>query len=181
MVVLVGDVDMLVDQFCVQSQKIFNQTIIQPLNDNLNFVQNAADQVSGDVNLISIRCRSFSNRPFELVDKMRAEAQKNFQSKISEIEDELKQAERRINELQKNKSKDQQYILSPEQVQELKNFQEKEAKAKKNLKEVRKKLRQKIDNLEMFVECLNIGLVPLLVIIFGVCVALYTKRRSKIA
>ena len=180
-VMLFGDADMLFDQFCVQSQKIFNQTIIQPLNDNLNLVQNATDQLSGDVNLISIRCRNSANRPFELVDKMRAEAQKKFQQQISVLEDELRSAEQRINSLQKNKSKDQQYILSPEQVKELKDFQEKEAKAKKTLKEVRKKLRKEIDNLELFVECVNIGLMPLLVIGFGVSMALFIKRRSKSA
>ena len=64
-VVLIGDCDMLYDQFCVSVQNFFGQKFVQPRNGNLNLAQNLVEQMAGDENLISVRSRATLNRPFD--------------------------------------------------------------------------------------------------------------------
>ena len=83
-----------------------------------------------------------------------------------------------MNELQKGKESDQRLILSPEQQQELANFQKKEADVKTQLKTVRKQVRAEIDSLETRVEWLNIAAMPAVVALSGLGLALFRRRRT---
>lgn len=177
-VILVGDSDFIFDQFAVQVQEFFGQRIVQPRNGNLNLGQNMVEQLAGDSNLIAVRSRATMNRPFTRVRKMQAEAEERYQAKIKGLETSLNDAQTRLNELQKNKDTGQRFILSPAQQDEIKNFQKKQAEVKKELKEVRKNLRQDIDSLENRLKWVNIAGMPLLVAVSGVSLALIKKKKT---
>lgn len=181
MVVLVGDSDMVYDHFCVQVQNFMGQQFAVPFNDNFTFVQNLIEQLSGDQNLISIRSRGKITRPFDKVGKMQAEAEQRFQDKIRQLEDELSEAQRKIGELQREKKADQKYVLSKEQKDAIAKFKQKEAETRKELKQVRKQLRQDVDSLAAWLKFYNIALIPIFVGITGVSVAVFKKRRIKSA
>jgi ABC-type uncharacterized transport system involved in gliding motility auxiliary subunit len=178
MVLLVADSDILVDDVCVRVQNFLGQKLMTPLNQNLVFAQNAADFAAGDQALIGIRCRSKVGRPFEVVKELQSEAEKRYKSRIEKIEQELKETERRINDLQRQKSKEQMLVLSPEQKAEIKKFQEKQVEVRKDLKKVTKELRRDIDALQNKLKFANIAMMPALVILFGIGVAFIRKRRS---
>jgi gliding-associated putative ABC transporter substrate-binding component GldG len=178
-VILVGDSDILYDQFCVQVQNIFGQKVVIPRNGNLNLVQNMVEQMAGDSNLIEVRSRATLNRPFTVVQKMQAQAEASYRNKIKELEDGLQETQKRLNELQSKKEKGQRFILSPEQQQEVERFKRQEAGSKKELKEVRRNLRQDIDALENRVKWLNIAGMPMVVTLFGVGRAFLKGQRAK--
>ncbi len=178
-VILVGDSDILYDQFCVQVQNIFGQKVVIPRNGNLNLVQNMVEQMAGDSNLIEVRSRATLNRPFTVVQKMQAQAEASYRNKIKELEDGLQETQKRLNELQSKKEKGQRFILSPEQQQEVERFKKQEAGSKKELKEVRRNLRQDIDALENRVKWLNIAGMPMVVTLFGVGRAFLKGQRAK--
>jgi ABC-type uncharacterized transport system involved in gliding motility auxiliary subunit len=177
-VILVGDADMLFDNVALRQIPSPFGTIQMAMNGNLNFCQNAVEQLAGDNNLISVRSRAVQNRPFTLVKKMQAEAENNYRSRIKELEDSLADTQRQLNELQQKKEKGQRFILSPEQQQALDNFRKKEAEVKVKLKEERKKLRRDIDSLENRLKWFNIAAMPLLVSASGVTLALYKRKRT---
>jgi ABC-type uncharacterized transport system involved in gliding motility auxiliary subunit len=179
-VVLVADSDLLMDDVCVRVGSILGQKVMMPINDNLGFFQNLVDNMAGDDDLIGIRCRQATTRPFEKIKTLQAEAEQKFKEKIVELEKDLQETEQRLNDLQRKKSKDQQYILSPEQQEELKKFQKKQAEMKKDLKKYRKQLRQNIDALENRLKWINIALMPLLVAAGGLGTAIYRKKRSSV-
>ncbi len=178
-VILVGDSDILYDQFCVQVQNIFGQKVVIPRNGNLNLVQNMVEQMAGDNNLIEVRSRATLNRPFTVVQKMQKQAEDSYRNKIKELEDGLQETQKRLNELQSKKEKGQRFILSPEQQQEVERFKKQEAGSKKELKEVRRNLRQDIDALENRVKWLNIAGMPMVVTLFGVGRAFLKGQRAK--
>ena len=178
-VILVGDSDILYDQFCVQVQNIFGQKVVIPRNGNLNLAQNMVEQMAGDSNLIEVRSRATLSRPFTVVQKMQAQAEASYRSKIKELEDGLQETQKRLNELQSKKEKGQRFILSPEQQQEVERFKKQEAGSKKELKEVRRNLRQDIDALENWVKVLNIFGMPVVVTCFGVGRAFLKGQRAK--
>ena len=178
MVVLVGDADMLFDSFCVRQGNFLGQMIAQPINDNLNFALNMVDQLSGDENLFEIRARGTSSRPFTVVRDLQAKAEKEFQGKIVQLEDELRSVQTQINDLQRQRKTGEKELLSSEQRRVLSDFRKKEVEARKELKQVRRQLRQEIDSLENTLIFVNIALVPILVVIAGITVAAVKRRRS---
>jgi ABC-type uncharacterized transport system involved in gliding motility auxiliary subunit len=177
-VVLFGDTDFIYDQFCVQVQNFFGQKLVSPFNGNLSLLQNVIEQLMGDSNLIGVRSRAVQNRPFTLVRKIQAEAEQQYTGKIKDLQKDLEDAQSKINELQRNKDKNQRFILSPEQQAEIKRFQQKEAATKRELKEVRKQLRKNIDALETRLKWLNIMLMPVGVAAAGVGLALVKRNRT---
>jgi ABC-type uncharacterized transport system involved in gliding motility auxiliary subunit len=179
-VILVGDSDFAFDAIAGHAQQVLNQTVFVPSNGNLNFIQSSVEQLAGDSDLIGIRSRASGNRPFVVVNKLEAAAQQKYQSKIDELEDNLNQARQNLAALQTNKQSDQKMLLSPEQQAEIKKFQENEATLNRELKQVRKNLRQEIDSLQTIVKWVDIAAMPVIVTLAGLMLA-YIKRRSRAA
>jgi len=178
--VLIGDADMLYDQFSVQIQNLFGQRIVIPRNGNLNLAQSVVEQMTGDSNLIGVRSRATLNRPFTVVQDMQAKAEESYRAKIKQVEDDLRETQTKLNELQAKKDKGQQrMILSPEQQAELEKFRKKEAEAKRDLKDVRKNLRKDIDSLENTLKWANIAGMPILVAAFGIVLAVVKNKRAR--
>jgi ABC-type uncharacterized transport system involved in gliding motility auxiliary subunit len=177
-VILVGDSDFLFDRFSVSVQNFFGQKIVSERNGNLALVQNMVEQLAGDSNLIAVRSRATMNRPFILVRKMQAQAEDRWRSKVKDLEKSLSDMQTRVNDLQKNKEGNQRFILSPEQQAELKNFQLEKAKVNRDLKTVRKNLRQDIDSLENHLKWINIAGMPLLVTISGLSLAAIKRKKT---
>jgi ABC-type uncharacterized transport system involved in gliding motility auxiliary subunit len=136
------------------------------------------EQLAGDSNLIEVRSRASLQRPFTVVKKMEADAEAAFQKKIAELETSLRDAQTKLNDLQRAKTGEagQRFILSPEQQAEIANFKKKEAEVKKQLKEERKRLRIGVESLETRTKWLNILGMPLIVAIAGILLALYRRK-----
>ena len=180
-VILVGDSDLLYDQFCVQVQNFFGQKMVQPFNGNLNLLQNIVEQLTGDSDLIGVRSRAVQNRPFTLVNKIQAQAEDSYRAKIKSLESDLSEAQQKLNELQRSKEGNQRFILSPEQQAEIKKFNAKEAQVKRELKDVRKQLRKDIDALENRLKWYNIAGMPVLVTGGGILLLLGVFKRKRTA
>jgi ABC-type uncharacterized transport system involved in gliding motility auxiliary subunit len=176
-VVLVGDADMIQDPLAVREINAVGQRLIMPLNSNLSFAQSVVEQLAGDSNLITVRSRASRERPFTVVQKLQADADASYRTKIKELENSLAETQRNLNELQKGKEGGQRFILSPEQQQELVNFRKKEADMKVQLKNMRKQLRSEIDSLENRIKWLNIAGMPVAVILAGFGLAAMNRKR----
>lgn len=180
-VVLFGDVDMIQDQIAVtQMNNVFGARVFTPNNGNLALAEGAIEQLSGDSDLIRVRSRATTVRPFTVIRDMQAKAEASYQETIRQLEASLAETQRRLNELQQTKQSGQQFILSPEQQQEITDFRKKEATIKGQLKDERRKLRAEIDSLENRLKWINIAAMPGLVVFSGVFLAL-GHRQSRAA
>jgi ABC-type uncharacterized transport system involved in gliding motility auxiliary subunit len=159
----------------------FRQKVFQPRFGNLTLVQNLVEQMAGDENLIGSRSRATQSRPFTRIKEMQKEANLRFQSEIKKLEQEQQEAQQRLNELQQAKKEtgQQRFILSPEQQAEIAKFRQKEADAKRQLRQVRKDLKKDIDSLENRLKWANIAGMPLLVTALGIALAVVRKQRTK--
>lgn len=182
-VVLVGDSDLLFEQFAGQVQDFMGQKMFFPRNGNLNLLQNFVDLMAGDQNLIGIRSRATMTRPFTRVREMQAAAEDRYRTKIKDLEKSLADTQTRLGELQRTKEgggAQQRFILSPEQQAEIISFQKKQVAAKRELRVERKNLRQDIDSLENRLKWWNILGVPFLVTATGLSLA-FLKRKTTAA
>lgn len=178
-VVLIADTDMIADQVCVEVQEFLGQKIIRTPNGNLNLVQSLVEQLAGDSSLISLRSRASLNRPFTRVRNMEAAAEQKYQARIKELENNLGETQRKLQELQSTKQDPQQrFILSPEQQKTMEQYREAEAKAQKDLKQLRKDLRKDTDTLAFWTKVVNIAAMPLLVAITGIVIAIVKRKKT---
>lgn len=175
-VYLVGDADLMYDNFSVRKLPFFG--MVQPFNGNLSFVQSLVEQMAGDSDLIGVRSRASIRRPFTVVEEMRTVAQKKFQTKIADFEKQAQEAQTKIGEIQSKKEGNQRFILSPEAKAELAKLQETQAKANKELRKVRKELRQDEESLENTLKWVNIAAMPVVVAIAGIALAGLRKKRT---
>ena len=180
-ILLFSDVDFLSDQFSVQKLNFLGQTIIQPTNDNLNLMLNAAEHLSGNEALMSIRSRGRFSRPFTRLLAMQKQAQLLHQAEERQLLSQLDEVQQRLNSLLESAGeKGQKEVILPPYVQEeIQQFREEERQARRKLREVRKILRQDIEQLGQGLLLLNMLLVPLIVGIIGVIVYRYRTRQRR--
>jgi ABC-type uncharacterized transport system involved in gliding motility auxiliary subunit len=178
-VILVGDSDMINDSFTIQDVRTPFGNLRQLLNANLNFVQNAVEQLSGDNNLIAVRSRAVMNRPFEVVRRKEVEASRRFQGEIENLEKKAQETQQRITELQAQKSdKSQRFILSPEQQAEIAKLEKESAESNRKLREVKKDLAREVESLKTRITWWNILAMPALVSLTGIVLAVYKRKLT---
>ena len=180
-IVLVADTDLLSDRMWVQVRPFFGQRIMNAFANNGDFAVNALDTMAGSSDLISIRGRATSQRPFTTVEALKRSADERFRSKEEELQKELTDTERKLTELQSAKSQDQQQILSPEQKTELDNFLKRKVEIRKELRQVRRQLDAEIESLGTRLKVVNILLMPVLVTIAALAFAWWRSQRRRAA
>lgn len=178
-ILVVADVDFISDTFSVQKFNMLGQVVIQPINDNLNFMLNAIETLSGNEALMSIRSRGRFARPFTKVIALEHQAQLRYQQEESALQQSLHEVQEKLRNLQENKDPKQRLLLSKEQQAEIKKFREEELKTRKRLREVRKNLRQDIEVLGNMLLSLNILLIPVIVAVVGVISYRSRTRKRK--
>lgn len=176
-VMVFGDSDFLNDRFCVQVMNSLFGSVAQPINDNLTLFGNTVEQFAGREELIGVRSRGQFNRPFDKVEALEAKAMRQWQSEEERLEAALQETQQRLTALQQQKTGKERMILSKEQQAELEQFRKTQADTRKQLKEVRKSLNSEIERLGMTLKLVNIGLIPLVVIGFGLYRGLQRRKR----
>ncbi len=176
-VLLVADTDLLTDRLWVQASNFFGQRVLNPFANNGDMVVNAVDNLVGSADLISIRGRATSQRPFTTVEDLRRAADDRFRIKERELQQQLAETERKLNELQTGKSADQALVLTPEQKTEIENFLKRKVEIRKELRDVRRRLDADIEALGTKLKFLNIVFVPLLLTLGALGFGFWKARR----
>ena len=173
---VIADTDWLFDDYSVRKFNFFGQTAAEPFNDNLAFASNTIEFLGGSQDLISIRGKGTSLRPFTVVRKMEVEAQKKYQEKLTALDARLQQVQTKLSELQGKKTDGNRLVASPEVAKAIEDFQKQSAAMRGERREIRRALREDIDSLENKLLVLNLTASPLLVIAFGL---LFHRARRK--
>jgi ABC-type uncharacterized transport system involved in gliding motility auxiliary subunit len=175
--VVFADTDLLSDFLWVHEQNFFGQQVAQAWASNGDLVLNTLDNLSGSTDLISVRGRATFTRPFERVDALRRVADDRFRAKEQELEQQLRDAEDKLNTLQSKRNDKSAVILTPEQEKELDHFQEQKLSIRKELRAVRAGLDKEITGLGTELKIVNIVVVPLAFAIAVLLIAVLRRRQ----
>lgn len=178
-VIVAADSDIFDDRFWVHTQDLFGKRIAQPFADNAAFVLNAVENLTGSSDLISLRTRASSDRPFTVVKQMQAEAQAQYQQEADALQARLSDTEQRLHALEQGQAANGQNAktLTPAQQSEIEQFKHDLINTRAQLRDVQARLRSDIDALGSFLAFINIALVPILVSIFALVMAFIRRRR----
>ncbi|MEM9531847.1 MAG: Gldg family protein [Pseudomonadota bacterium] len=179
-ILVVADTDILSDRLWAQTQSFLGQRLVSAFANNGDFIINVLDNLTGSSDLISIRGRATSQRPFTKVQELQRQAEARYQATEQQLEQQLQETERKLTELQAGRDDSNPLILTPEQQTEIANFQDERLRIRRELRGVQSNLRADIENLGAWLKIINIGLVPLLLTLFALFLAWRrTKRREE--
>jgi len=177
-VVLFADVDVLFDQMWVRSQNFFGRKVFSAFADNGNMITNLLDNMAGSPDLINIRGRKNSARPFTKVLELQKASDKKFRDQENELKKRLRETEEKLNQIQQEKGQQDRMIMSREQEQESQRFQKEKLEFRKKLREVRRSLDKDIQDLGSRLKIINIGLIPLLISLLGVFILWFRPKKK---
>jgi len=174
--IVVADTDWLFDEYSVRKFPFMGQTAAEPFNDNLAFAANSLDFLAGSRDLISIRGKGNSVRPFTVVKRMEATAAEKYKEKLTALEARINEVQGKLAELQGKKSEGGRLLASPEAERAIEDFQKQAAALRGERRSIRRALREGIDSLENTLLVINLLGSPLLVCGFGLW--FYARRRG---
>src|SRR5690606_13154955 len=98
------------------------------------------------------------------------------------LEDDLQETQKTLEDIQKRRG-DQgdkgPVVLTPEQQAEVDAFRKRATETRQELKELRRDLRQDVESLQFWTKVVNIGAMPLLIVLIGVSIALARRRQVR--
>jgi len=175
-IVIVADADLLSDQNWIEQQRMGNLVLgSRVMADNGAFVLNVLEMFTGDEALLNLRARGKYQRPFDRVEEIRKAAEKQYLDRERELQNQIRQSEARLTELQAQKTPENQLILSPEQEAEVVKLEEQTLAARKELRSVQFNLRREVEGLGTRLMLANVVAWPL--VVAGLA-AIMLARRS---
>ncbi|MES2706576.1 MAG: Gldg family protein [Verrucomicrobiota bacterium] len=162
-VMLVADTDMLADMILQQ---------VRSGGSNVPFAMNLIDQAAGDNDLMSIRSRGSSNRPFEALNKIKTAATEGIQKEIAAMDKEVEDLNVKISQQTSLKAG---IAALNAGTQELRN-KEKVTRAK--IYEKRKLANKEIQATEDKFKWINVLTTPLIVAALGIIVWIIRKVKT---
>ena len=177
-IILFADTDLLSDNTWISEQDMFGRNSITPIADNGRMVVNSIESMSGGRNLIGLRGRGSSNRPFLVIEDLQKKAELSFREKQISLQNELQGTEDKLKEIQSNQL-DSSENKTSEQNKAIEEFQRKILSIRKQLRDVQRQLNADIERLENNIKVLNIWTMPLIVIILYFFIKVFAEKRRK--
>lgn len=178
-VFLIADIDAFYDQFAYRVRDFGGMQMAEPVGGNSSLLFNLLDQAVGSKHLIGSRSRAALRRPFTVVQQMEADFNEKVGAKIAEFQEKQQAAQRKLNELQAQKTRGNELNLSPEQEAEIRKLRKEQVEYSKLIREQQKELRRQKDELAGKITLLNVAAMPSLVVLFGLGLFLQRRRATR--
>jgi len=177
-VVVVADTDMLDDRFWADTRDFFGRRIVTPFTNNADFVANAIEVLAGGEDLIGLRTRGGSARPFTVVQDIQRAADERYAAEQRALQDKLKQTQQKLRELTGNEPASAAN-LSADQAKAIDEFRAEMVTTRQQLRAVQAALRSDIEWLKAIIEFCDIALVPILVAVAAIVLGALRLRRRR--
>lgn len=164
---VIADTDWLFDDYSVERFNFLGTQAARPLNDNLAFASNSVEFLGGSQDLISLRGKGNSVRPFTVVREMEIAAQQRYQDQLTALESRLADVQKKLSDLQGKSAEGNRLIATPEVQKAIEDFQAQQAVMRGERREIRKALREDIEFLENSLLAINLLAPVVLVVLFG--------------
>ena len=175
--IVVADTDVFDDRFWVQ----LGDDQQRPFADNGAFVLGAVENLTGSGDLISLRTRGNTERPFTVVQQMQIAAELRFRETLNALQAKLAASQNEMSLLQQGRgvNSGDNTQLTPEQNAQIEKVRRDIAGTRLQLRDMQSRLRTDIDRLGTELAFVNILLIPVLVAAFAITFGLIRRRRAQ--
>jgi ABC-type uncharacterized transport system involved in gliding motility auxiliary subunit len=174
--VVIGDSDILADRFWVHLQDFFGQQEAVPFTDNGPFIANVVGTLAGGDDLIGLRGKGESVRPFTLVDDMQRKAEAQYRQTEKALQTHLEETQKKLADLRTGKG-EKTAVITAAQRAAIDDLQADIVQTRSKLRAVQFELRRDIDRLESWLRFFDIVLVPALLTLLAIVLGLARSRR----
>ena len=166
-VIIIADVDFISDFDDVAYRgTIFGKAIV---SNNSDLLLNAIEYLEGSIDLIGIRSRGNFQRPFVVVEEIRAQAEEDTAQEIARRNAEIEALRRELEKIVASAKKGEESIVAASVEEKRREAALKIRKAERELHDIRRKRFDKIEQLGNTLQNLNTWVAPagtLLIAIF---------------
>jgi ABC-type uncharacterized transport system involved in gliding motility auxiliary subunit len=176
--VLVADSDLWDDRFWVHITNQLGRPVAEPFADNGAFILNAVENLTGSDDLISLRTRASSDRPFIVVQALRQTAEVKYRETENTLQTNLTQAQQTLAQLQQGAGGNA-IALGQKQKDEIERIRRGMAETRGQLRDVQRNLRAEVDALGNRLAFFNIVGMPILVAAFALVLGMIRRARRR--
>jgi ABC-type uncharacterized transport system involved in gliding motility auxiliary subunit len=174
-VAVFSDVDFISDMLAY-SNFFFGKT---PVGDNANLLMNTIEDLSGSADLISIRSRGNFRRPFTRVDDIEAQAELESAEEVAKINAEIAGYQAQLQQILGSIKQGEEAIIGSTIVASQKEIDLKIRLAQKQLQEVKKNRREKIEHLGNSLREINTLAAPLAILLVAIVLGIRRSVRKR--
>ncbi|MGH8109686.1 MAG: Gldg family protein [Arenimonas sp.] len=178
-IVVVTDTDLLTDRMWVIEQNLLGSSVFNDIANNGDFAINLVDNLAGDSNLISLRTRTVSSRPFERIEKIQRSAELRYHDKQNQLQSDLENLNQQLSQIQGRGPAANADNLTPAQKADIAKYLKQKSQIRNELRQVQLQLNKDIQKLVTRLKLINIFLMPSLVAFFALMVGLRRIMRRR--
>ena len=179
-VIVVADADLLHEKFWADMRIEGDQQVPTPFANNADFLVNALDTLAGGEELMGLRARRESSRPFELVAQIRREAERRYRSKERELIDRINETQDEVDSLlAREGAVVGADVLSTKERTRIDTLRREIVSMRRELRGVQHALREDIEQLDATLKFINIGAMPIVLALLSLLVILVQRMRRK--
>jgi len=173
--IIFADSDILDDRFWVRTQVEAGQKTVEPVADNARFVLSALDNLMGSDDLIALRGRAPTERPFEVIVALQRQAEARYLAEQKRLETRIAEMEERLARLHVG----EQGIPADKVAEETARFRAELLESRKALRAVQLELRRDVDTLTSKLRVLNVLLMPAIVVLVALLISWLRSWRRQ--
>lgn len=169
-VIVMADSDIFDDRTYVATANMGGSIVREARLDNDAFILNSVDYLMGTNDLLSLRARAVSDRPFEVVQDLQRQAEARYLEEEQQLRQRLEEVNRRLLELRgqiRGSGSEVAPNLGQRRQQELNEFRRQQEETRQRLREVQRSLHADIENLGFRIKAINVALIPFLIALFA--------------
>jgi ABC-type uncharacterized transport system involved in gliding motility auxiliary subunit len=136
---------------------------------------NTIDRLGGSGDLIGVRTRGSFQRPFEVVEEIRKEAESKTAEKITLLNAKITQIDQELQKIVSSVEEGQEGIIAASIVQKQRELEADKRGTQRQLRQVRLEEREEIDLLNRRLQNLNMWLAPAVILVIAIVLSI---RRS---
>ena len=174
----VADADWIYNGYSMTEAQVGGVTMPKPINDNFSLFLNMVEFLTGDDRLLTIRSRGNPVRSFTRVEKMLSEARQIYREREAEFLAQISKAETSIAEVLRMTGAANREQLPDDLRQQVVQLQALTYPLKRDLRALRREMREKVDALFRNAIIFNLAIGPLIVV--GLSLILRSIRRKHI-
>ncbi len=173
----VADADWIYNGYSMTEAQVGGVTMPKPINDNFSLFLNMVEFLTGDDRLLTIRSRGNPVRSFTRVEKMLSEARQIYRDREAEYLSQISRAETSIAEVLRMTGAANREQLPEDLRKQVIQLQALAYPLKRDLRALRREMREKVDTLFRNAIIFNLSIGPLIVV--GLSLILRNMRRKQ--
>jgi len=174
-VVVFSDVDFISDMLAYQ-RTFFGNVVV---GDNSALLLNAIDDLSGSSDLISIRSRGNFQRPFEVVDEIERQAEKETAQEVAKLNAEIAGFTNELQSILASAKEKEADVVGSSIVNKQREIELKKREAQRQLREVRMIRRERIERLGNRLRSFNMLAAPTVILAVAVLLGIRRSVRKR--